>query len=613
MKKTLPHRENRLRSTAGKSTELRTSIKKRSVRAEDKTPSNSKRAIALKPDGVTAALVPDVFHNAAQPVTVVDADFNIVYANPAYETLSGYELAKILGKNPFIICSRRRGRGYFRNAMADLELNGCWQGEIWCARKNGEAYPIWAMVSAVKNSSGIIKNYTFFSTDITKFKQNEERLQHMAHYDVLTNLPNRSLMFDRLNQVLRMARRYRHTVSVMLLDLDRFKEVNDTLGHHVGDRLLIEVSQRLVGYVRESDTVARLGGDEFLIILPEVRNPNNAVQVAQKFIDLLSAPFEFDGNDVYISVSIGIAMYPGDGEETHQLVKNADTAMYHAKAQGKNNFKFFTEDINKSTIERFLLETRFRRALEKLEFQLNYQPKVDIRTGSIIGMEALLRWYHPEQGHIDPRLFIPLAEETGLIVQLGEWVIREACRQIKRWQDEGLPHLRVSVNISARHFHRKDLAELIVDIIKETGLASKYLMLEITESMIMENVDEAIMALKKFKNMGISTSIDDFGTGYSSLNYLKRFSIDELKIDGSFIKDIEGNSDNRKVISAIIALAHSLNLSVVAEGVETKSQLDFLTDNGCDEIQGYYFSKPLSSEAFKNLIQQGLNLKKVEQ
>jgi diguanylate cyclase (GGDEF)-like protein/PAS domain S-box-containing protein len=531
--------------------------------------------------------------SASQALAVTDTKTEIVYANEQFIKMFGYPAKNIIGKNPMMLCSSRNDDGIFTNMKESLARDGKWQGEIWGRKKNRKAFPSWVSISAIKDGGGKTSNYSGIAIDISELKKNEQRLERMAHYDVLTNLPNRTLMKDRLAQALILARRYKHAVAVMLLDLDRFKEVNDTMGHHVGDQLLIEASRRLTELIRESDTIARLGGDEFLVILPEIRNANDAAHIAQKFVEVLALPFKLEGQDVFISGSIGIAVYPTDSEDADSLINNADTAMYHAKAQGKNNFKFFTEDINKSTIERFVLELNFRRALEKLEFQLNYQPKVDILTGRIKGMEALLRWYHPEQGTVKPGLFIPLAEETGLVVPLGEWVLREACRQNVAWQSEGLPHLRVSVNLSARHFHKRDLTDMIGQILEETGLDPECLMLEITETTTVENMDETI-------------SIDDFGTGYSSLNYLNRFAVSEIKIDRTFTSEVMKDADSRKVITAIIALAHSLNMSVVAEGVETKDQLDFMKKSNCDEIQGYYFSKPLSSEEFRKLVRAGM-------
>ena len=543
-----------------------------------------------------------------QAIVVADREGLIQYVNDAFPEVLGYNSEEVIGKNPLMLCAGHQDRNMVKAVTDAVRHSGHWEGEVTVVSKEGETHPFWVCINAVRGRGGAISHYLGMIIDITALKQNEQRLLQMANYDMLTGLPNRSLMYDRLKQALSVSRRYGHSVAVMLLDIDRFKEVNDTLGHHVGDRLLTETAGRLMGCVRESDTIARMGGDEFLVILPEVGHPTNAAHLAQKFLEALSKPFALEGHDVYVSGSIGITLYPSDSDDMNMLIKNADTAMYHAKAQGKNNFKFFTEGINRSTVERFKLESRFRRALDKLEFHLNYQPKVDLTSGRICGMEALLRWYHPEQGSINPSLFIPLAEETGLVVPLGEWVLREACRQNRAWQDEGLPPLKVSVNLSARHFHRKNLLQMIVGILRETKLDPRYLMIEITESTIIQNVEETIKTLKKLRRIGIGVSIDDFGTGFSSLNYLNRFSLDELKIDKSFVTDIANNADSRKVVTAVIALAHNLNLSVVAEGVEKEDQVGFLKKSNCDAVQGYYFSVPLSSEDFRKMVAGGTTI-----
>jgi diguanylate cyclase (GGDEF)-like protein/PAS domain S-box-containing protein len=594
--------------TPKKSKGTKTATRKKTKPARQ-TRATKTTSAAWQQDDDAAGLKARVVDSNALAIMVTDADLNLVYVNKAFQKMSGYGSAEVLGKHPRMLYSDKNAPELLKT-MKNFPKEGHWQGEVWGVKKSGEESPVWIDIYALKNGKGRIMHYAATLFDITLFKQNEQRLEQMAHYDVLTNLPNRSLMYDRLDQAVRAAKRYRTMVAVMLLDIDRFKDVNDNLGHHIGDQLLVQASARLMGCIRDTDTIARMGGDEFLAILPEMGSAGNAAHIAQKFLDALSTPFELEGHEVFVSGSVGIAMYPNDSQDVNMLVKNADTSMYHAKAQGKNNFKFFTEEINKSTVERFRLESRFRRALEKLEFQLNYQPKVDFKTGRIKGMEALLRWYHPDQGHVNPSLFIPLAEETGFVVQLSEWALKEACRQNKEWQDQGLPLLRVSVNLSARHFHKKDLPEIVGSVLKETGLDPKHLMLEITEGTIIQKVDETIQTLKKFRKMGIGVSIDDFGTGYSSLNYLNRFDIDELKIDKSFVSDILNDFDSRKVIMAIVSLAHSLNLTVVAEGVETSEQYEFLKNEGCDELQGYFFSKPLSSEDFRKLVSQGLTIQK---
>lgn len=545
----------------------------------------------------------DALQAVSQAWVRTDSQSLIVDVNENFCQVSGYCKDELLGTSMFDLYKGDDKKKTGVKIRSSLKKNSHWQGEVLFCRKKKRNIPSWIYINCVKGRNGEVENYVVTLLDITAFKKSQEKYHLLAHYDPLTKLPNRSLMYDRLNQTITLAKRHNFLVGVMLLDLDRFKDVNDTLGHHVGDQLLVETSKRLQKVVRESDTVARMGGDEFLIILSEVGNPNNAAHIAQKFLDSLSAPFHLAGYEMFISGSIGISFYPTDNEDPNTLIKNSDTAMYHAKAQGKNTYKFFTEDINKSTLDRFILENRFRQALDKLEFQLNYQPKVDARTGRILGMEALLRWHHPDHGSVKPNLFIPLAEETGLVVPLGEWALREACRQNKAWQDEGLRPLRVSVNLSARQFKKRDLIETIQTILDETGLEPRYLMLEITESTVIDDIDDTILTLRTLRSMGIGASIDDFGTGYSSLNYLNRFALDELKIDMSFISDLS-KEENCKVVIAIIAMAHGLKHQVVAEGVETKEQLEFLRNNDCDEIQGFYFSRPKNANDFHRMLKE---------
>jgi diguanylate cyclase (GGDEF)-like protein/PAS domain S-box-containing protein len=544
----------------------------------------------------------EAFRSAGQAFIYTDNKGIIIDVNDSFLKMFECDRKKIIGTSAIKIAHKNNDENLGDKIKDTLDSKYIWEGEVVVKRyKSKKPFPIWIRIFAIKGRGAKAKNYSATLLDITDFKQTEKMLVQKAHFDMLTKLPNRTLMLDRFTQAINLAKRYHYSIGVMLIDLDRFKEINDSLGHHVGDLLLVETANRLLSTVRDSDTVARLGGDEFLLILPEIGKPDNAAILAKKIIELLASPFNLADHEIFISGSVGIAMFPHDGEDPDQLAKNADTAMYHAKAQGKNNFKFFTEDINKSTVERFMLENRFRQAIDKLEFHLNYQPKIDIKTGKIAGMEALLRWYHPDQGSVQPALFIPLAEETGLVVPLGEWALREACRQNKAWQDEGLRPLRISVNLSPKQFMKRDIVTLVEEVLKETELEPKYLMLEITESCVVEHIEDTILVLNSFRKMGVGVSIDDFGTGYSSLNYLNRFALDELKIDRSFISNL-GDHDNRKVINAIIALGHELNHKVVAEGVETAEQLEFLCGSSCNEVQGFYFSRPLTAERFHALI-----------
>jgi len=424
----------------------------------------------------------------------------------------------------------------------------------------------------------------------------EDRLRFIASHDSLTDLPNRSMLNERLKHALHQGARYNRGIAVMFIDIDRFKVINDSLGHSAGDRMLQDCARRLTECLRESDTIARLGGDEFVVMIENFTAPRDAIVVAQKVLVGMAKPFFVDGQEFLVSASIGISTFPDDGADAETLLKNADIAMYRAKDLGRNNYQFYSAQMNKHTFERLAMESSLRRAVERNEFLLHYQPKLDLRTGAIAGVEALVRWQHPDWGMVSPAQFIPLAEETGLIVQIGEWVLRTACEQSRKWREEGIPALRIAVNLSARQFAQKTLLRDVGKIIAESGLTPESLELEITESLVMHNPEQATQTLEELKAMGISLSIDDFGTGYSSLSYLKRFPLDCVKIDRSFIKDIPVDADDMAITKGVIALGHSLRLKVVAEGVETAEQLDFLRANDCDELQGFFFSKPLPSE-----------------
>jgi diguanylate cyclase (GGDEF)-like protein/PAS domain S-box-containing protein len=443
--------------------------------------------------------------------------------------------------------------------------------------------------------------------DITKQKVGEERLNYLGHHDPLTDLPNRNLLADRLNQALSRVRWRLRPVAVLFIDLDRFKIVNDTLGHNIGDLLLKAVAERLRSTLRDGDTIARLGGDEFVLILSDLAQPEDAAKVAEKILNAFSRSFDMGGHEFFMTASIGIALYPGDGEDTETLLKNADTAMYRAKEQGRNNFQLYSPAMNAKAAERLAMEAQLRRAVERGELLLHYQPKIDLNGGRIVGMEALLRWRSPSLGMVPPAEFIPLAEETGLIVPIGEWVIRTVAAQMRRWQAAGLPMVPVAVNLSPRQF-QPNLVQTVSRILKEENLNPSFLGLEVTENMVMKQADATVEMLDQLHALGIELSIDDFGTGYSSLGYLKRFRVHALKIDGSFIRDIPADADDAAIVSAMMTLAHSLKLKVVAEAVETKEQLTFLRSLGCDQIQGYLFSKPLPAAEMERMLEEGKSL-----
>ncbi len=515
--------------------------------------------------------------------------------NPAAERIFGYSGSEIVGRNVSLLMPEpHRGRhdGYLKRYLetGESKILGVVR-EVTGVRKNGTGFPLELTASEVWVEARRL--YIASARDITARKEAEQHIMYLANHDALTGLPNRILLQDRIRQAIAQARRGNARGAVLFIDLDQFKTINDSLGHDVGDLLLKAVAERLVSGLRSEDTVARQGGDEFIVVLPRVANAQDAGTVAQKLLDALMLPYQAKGSELHTSASIGIAIFPDDGEDGDTLLKNSDTAMYHAKEAGRTNYQFFTPEMNQLAAERQSLGTCLRHALERNELLLHFQPMVDMAGGRLVGMEVLLRWQHPEQGLIPPLKFIPLAEETGLIVPIGEWVLKSACLQLKAWQDQGYDVPLLAINLSARQFRQKTLAETIARILDETGVEARFVELEITESILMDNTDEAAETLRKLNDMGLEISIDDFGTGYSSLSYLKRFPIDKLKIDRSFVQDIATDPDDAAIVTAIIALAHSLQMKVIAEGVEEAAQLAFLSRQGCDQYQGYYFSKPL--------------------
>ena len=544
-------------------------------------------------------LAASVFESSAEGILITDAKQRILSVNPALVTITGFEPHEVLGKTPAVFKSGRQDAEFYRQMWAEVDQAGFWRGEIWNQRKNGVVFPELLTISAVRNTEGDIIHYIGSFFDISERKLAEERIQFLAHHDALTQLPNRTLLNDRLHQAIAKSRRNQDHTAVLFLDLDRFKLINDTLGHHVGDRMLTRVAELLQSILRETETVARLGGDEFIIVIPELAEIERAATVARKVIDLLTVPLTMEGRVLHITASIGISIYPVDGTDTATLLSHADTAMYNAKDRGGNNFQFFAPIMNQVIQERVTVEHDLHLALERNEFVLHYQPQVDCRTGVVTGMEALIRWQHPTRGLVSPFHFITIAEETGLIVPIGEWVLWEACRQTRRWHDAGQTGLRISVNLSARQFQQPDLRERIDAVLRTTGIDPATLELELTESMLMTDPDAATNMLRQLAALGVKMAIDDFGTGYSSLAYLKRFPVTRLKIDQSFVRDISTDLNDAAIVSAVVAMAGSLRLEVIAEGVETEEQLRYLASHGCYDIQGYYFSRPKPADDFK--------------
>ncbi|MDY6941787.1 MAG: PAS domain S-box protein [Pseudomonadota bacterium] len=536
----------------------------------------------------------EVLASSAEAICVTDKDRRIISINPALSKMTGYSAADLVGQ-PSEILYPPQSQALYREARTSAE-QGHWQGEGWCRRKSGDAFPIWLTVSAVTNKRGGPTHYIAMFSDITDRKRDADRINYLANHDPLTGLPNRTMLDGLLEKALLSARRSGSHLAILFLDLDRFKTINDSLGHDVGDRLLMSVGQRLKSCLRQSDTVARQGGDEFIILLPDIRNLDRVVSIAEHLLEVIGQPYEVRGLQLNITPSIGVALYPRDGRDGPTLIKNADTAMYAAKERGRANIRFFSRDMAERAKERLAMENRLRKALDNGEFTLHYQPQIDALSGRILGVEALLRWVTPELGIIHPEQFIPVAEESGLIVPLGQWVIEEACRQNNAWRQTGLPHVPVAVNLSALQFQHGDLRNIVLRALRQSTLEGTALELELTEHVLLQDLDSTLRTLRELKDAGIAIAVDDFGTGYSSLGYLKRFPIDKLKIDREFVRDITIDPNDAAITSAIIGLGRSLNIHVVAEGVENAYQFKMLSDWGCDSIQGFFFARPTSAE-----------------
>lgn len=540
-------------------------------------------------------LAAKVFERGSEGFIITDAEQRIVMVNRAFSRITGYSEEEALGQTPGILSSGRHDADFFEQMWRSIERDGSWQGEVWNRRKNGQVYPEWLSISAITNEQGQVTYYVGIISDISQLKEDQEAIHQLAYYDPLTKLPNRTLLEERAAFALKLAQRSGRSVALLFLDLDNFKNINDSLGHKAGDRLLIAFAQRLEAMVREEDTFARPGGDEFIFMLPNT-DANGAAHAAQKILELLKRPFRIDSYDLSVSSSVGIALYPDDGEALNQLYTNADIAMYRSKQKGRNTYSFFTPELQSHYVRLMQLENAMRQALEEGQFELHYQPQQEIHSGAIVGLEALLRWHHPELGHISPAEFIPIAESSGLIVPIGQWVLREGAAQLRQWIDAGIAPPRLAINLSAAQFHQESLPDLILSILDEAQLPAEYLELELTESITMDDPERATTMINRLHSEGVSLSIDDFGTGYSSLSYLKRFKIGKLKIDQSFVRDLTEDNDDRVIVSTIITLAKSMGLRCIAEGVETREQLDFLHRLGCDDIQGYLYSRPLPAE-----------------
>lgn len=541
-------------------------------------------------------------------VVTTDLDGRITYLNPVAENLCDWPVETALSQRLDKVLSLldpETGKPLSSPLFGALDRQQQPAASLAARlrRRDGNTIPIEFRAAPIHDRAGRLAGTVLAFHDVSATRAMEAKLAYQASHDALTGLPNRMLLLDRLNQSLVLAARHSGRIALMFVDVDRFKQINDTLGHGIGDKLLQEIGHRLQGCVRRTDTVSRQGGDEFILLLSEAGSPAELSDIAEKIVTRLAEPYELDGHELYLSVSIGISVWPDDGTDAETLIKHADIAMYHAKQNGRNTFQFYIDDMNRKAAERLYLEHSLRRALEREELVLRYQPQVNLHTGRVVGAEALLRWRHPKRGLISPEQFIPIAEETGLIIAIGRWVLEEACRQAAVWRQQGLTSLRMAVNLSLVELRQKDLVKNVEQALASSGLPPEWLELEITESVVMNDVPSATQRLRELKELGLRMSIDDFGTGYSSLSYLKRLPVDSLKIDRIFVRDLSTSTDDAAIADAIIRMGHSLKLTTIAEGVETRMALNFLRDRCCDDVQGYLFSRPLDPKRFAELPQ----------
>lgn len=547
-------------------------------------------------------LLASVFNHSSEGIVITNHNDIIQRINPAFTAITGYTTPDVINKTPQIFQSDKQTGDTYENIWTAVNSNGSWSGEIWNKRKSGEIFPQWLSINCVKDQNGDTSHYIRICHDITELKNNEEELKFHAYHDNLTGLPNRQLFHDRLKMAIAYGQRHKEKVALMFIDLDNFKTINDSLGHDIGDLLLIEVSNRLKKCAREEDTVARLGGDEFTIVLPNITERQSAITVAERVLHSLKQQMYFHSHTLTIGASIGITIFPDDSENLQQLIKNADMAMYRAKELGKSNYYSFTEAMHSEITRKLSLERSLTNAVELDEIKVYYQPKLSLKTGAIVGAEALVRWHRMKADMIMPHEFIPIAEETGIILDIGKHVILTACHQLKAWHNAGFTELSIAVNLSAKQFLQPNIVEMIMGIIEITQVDPSKLKFEITESVAMQHVDKAENVMNSLARIGIKLSLDDFGTGYSSLGYLKQFPLDEIKIDKSFIRDITTEIEDDVLVDGIISLASSLSLNVVAEGVENMEQLHILKQKNCNEIQGFLFSRPVPANQFTKLL-----------
>lgn len=540
----------------------------------------------------------EVLKNSGEAIFITDAESTIYLVNEAFNKVTGYTAEDVIGQKPNIFKSGRHNRQFYQNMWAALLNHGYWQGEIWDRRKDGSIYPKWSTICQIQDTQHKTTHYIAMFNDLSEQKISEERIRFLAFHDVLTGLPNKRLLQDHLHFFLEHAQRASDKLAVLFIDIDNFKTINDSLGHSAGDKLLIQLSKRLVACLRTTDTLGRFGGDEFIIILSDVANPNYIATISERIRKALTDPFHINEFDLIITVSIGISLYPSDGNDYEHLIKNADTAMNQVKETGRNNFKFYTADLNVLISERLSLINNLRNAVKEQAFFLYYQPKINNKNGTITGVEALIRWDSATLGLISPSKFIPLLEETGLIMQVSDWILREICKQHMTWLTLGLPPISIAMNISTIHFQKADFLAGVNAALADCTIGRNYIEFELTEGILLNDTEEAIDKMNQLKKMGIKLTLDDFGTGYSSLSYLCRFPINTIKIDQSFVQNMMTTHKDMEIVKIITLLSKTLQLKTVAEGVENKEQVVLLQEIDCDELQGYFFAKPMPGHLF---------------